>query len=437
MFAIAALASCSQNEDTPDNPVFGGQEAKVTLRLKGDAAPSRAVGVAPEAEAEKAIDNLSVFIFNKVTEGLVTKKHFAKAALSGDITIDTKTDGDKVVVIANAAENEVAFNTLFSGVSSLATLRAVKMDLLNNGASAVQRAIKQESGKVLQNGWADIAYGSGDQSNVGNASVHMRFIGARIAVTAISWNGVKSGAFEPNPVTFDADNSKNFTIRAIYLMDANASTRLIPTLAGNTADSPVNPAEGGAVTVNNDYAPLNTRTFGCFEDITAAPWNQTGASQILSDDLGVKYSATLTPTVTGTSGAVQTIATPAWWYVFGNETNTTDGRATALVIKVGWLKGKSGETYPGSDTALGADEREDRYFTVYMDGLDYKGVIQSGKSYGITLKLNGNFLPASGTSGGTGGGGTTDPSTPSLDASVTVTVTTSTWRTVDFEKVWQ
>lgn len=435
MFAIAALASCSQNEDTPDTPVVGGKEAKVTLRLKGDGIPSRTIGEVPEEAAEKTIDNLSVLIFNKATEGLVTSKYFAKTDLNNGnkISVDTKTDGDKVVVIANAADDEAGFNTLFGAVSSLSTLRAVEMDLLNGGATADLRTIKQKSGKVLQNGWADVTYGIGDQSNTGTATVQMRFVGARIAVSSISWNGVNSGTFEPDPTVFDTDNSKNFTIRSIYLMDANASTRLIPTLAGNTADSPVNPGQAGDVTVNNDYADLTTRKFGCFEDITQAPWNKTG-NQILSDALGVQYTNSVKPTVTGNTGAVQTISNPAWWYVFGNPT-TSDNRPTVLVVKVGWLKGKSGETYPGASGALVNDEREDRYFTVYLDGID-KEVIQSGKAYGVTLKLNGNFKPASGNSGGTGGGGTVDPGTPSVDASVEVTVNTSTWRTVGLDKEW-
>lgn len=434
MFAMAALASCSQNEDISDSPVVGGKEAKVTLRLKGDGAVARTIGAVPNEEAEKAIDNLSVFIFNKATGGLVTSKHFAQAAINGGVvSVDTKTDGDKVVVIANAAEAEAGFNALFGSVSSLATLRAVQMDLLNTGANSTLRTIKQTPGKVLQNGWADIVYGEDGDPNKGKAAVQMRFVGARIAVSSISWNGTNSGTFEADPSVFDGDNTKNFTIRAIYLMDANASTRLIPTLEGSTSASPVNPGQPGEVTANNDYTDLTTRKFGCFEDITAAPWNKLG-EQILSDDLGVAYSNSLRPTVTpGVSNAGE-IQNPAWWYVFGNPA-PADNRPTILVVKVGWLKGKSGEVYPGTIEPLKADEREDRYFTVYLDGID-KAQVESGKAYGISLRLNGNFKPASGTTGGTGGGGTPDPGTPSLDASVEVTVTTATWRTVGLDKEW-
>ena len=439
MFAIAALAGCSQNEDAPDNPVVGGKEAKVTLKLKGDGAATRTIGAVPNESDEKAIDNLSVFIFNQTSGSLVTSAHFVKATVNGGVvSIDTKTDGNKVVVIANAAVDKAAFDALFSGVSSLATLRTIQMDLLNTHATdAGQRTIKQTSGKVLQNGWANVKYGSGDQSGVGTATVHMRFVGARIVVNAISWDGVNSGTFEPDPALFDGENSTaNFTIRGIYLMDANASTRLIPALAGNTADSPEN---SGAADVANDYVVLDTRKFGCFEDITADPWNKEGAShpQILSDDLGVAYAAANKPIVTDGTGTAKSISTPAWWYVFGNPAGISQ-RPTALVVKVGWLKGVKGQVYPGQTEAdkLTKNETENRYFTVYFDGVD-KEQLQCGKSYGVTLKLNGNFMPASGTGGGTGGGGSTDPGKPSVDASVEVTVNTSVWRTLDFAKEWK
>ena len=74
------------------------------------------------------------------------------------------------------------------------------------------------------------------------------------------------------------------------------------------------------------------------------------------------------------------------------------------------------------------------YFTTYFGGGD-KAELEAGKTYQVTLALNGNFKPAD--EGGSGGGGTEDPTKPTINSSVEVTVTAATWvNGADISKEW-
>lgn len=61
MCAIAALASCSQNDDVVPAGA-GGEEARVVLKLEGDAVDTRADVSATEEGAK--IKDITVFFFN-------------------------------------------------------------------------------------------------------------------------------------------------------------------------------------------------------------------------------------------------------------------------------------------------------------------------------------------------------------------------------------
>ena len=67
MCAIAALASCSQNEDVVTPTGSNAPKAQVILKLEGDAvANSRAVGDSEAASEDgAAIKNATVFFFNQ------------------------------------------------------------------------------------------------------------------------------------------------------------------------------------------------------------------------------------------------------------------------------------------------------------------------------------------------------------------------------------
>ena len=81
-----------------------------------------------------------------------------------------------------------------------------------------------------------------------------------------------------------------------------------------------------------------------------------------------------------------------------------------------------------SDEAL---KKESRYFTMYF-GEKKTGdsgnqpILNAGQRYSINIALNGSFDPGDGT----GGGGTTDPTKPSVDANVEITVAPAEWAAV-------
>lgn len=71
-----------------------------------------------------------------------------------------------------------------------------------------------------------------------------------------------------------------------------------------------------------------------------------------------------------------------------------------------------------------------KYFTMYFGekaagtGAANQPLLTAGKTYDMSMSLNGEFKP-----GGNAGGGGDDPTKPSVDASVTVSVTPAHWTT--------
>ena len=107
------------------------------------------------------------------------------------------------------------------------------------------------------------------------------------------------------------------------------------------------------------------------------------------------------------------------WYLFEN--SPASAHPTGLVIEVLWRS---------KDQSTNPDELLTKYFTMYFGEAGANGTTQpllaAGKTYDMALSLKGSFKP-----GGNAGGGGDDPTKPSVDASVTVTVTVAHWTTTD------
>ena len=100
------------------------------------------------------------------------------------------------------------------------------------------------------------------------------------------------------------------------------------------------------------------------------------------------------------------------------------------MVEVRWRKVKADAT---ANPAI-AEEVQTLYFTTYFGAGD-QAELEAGKAYSVALKLNGNFKPSS--SGGSGGGGITDPTKPTVNSSVEVTVTPASWAVVpEISKEW-
>ena len=117
--AIAALASCSKNEDIVTPTGSEAAEAKVTLKLEGDGTVTRAGDTQePADEAGADVKDLTVFFFNATGFIVGGPQYIVKGDLDKPIT--TTTDAAEVVVIANLGGGSVS--TKFKGVSSLEQL---------------------------------------------------------------------------------------------------------------------------------------------------------------------------------------------------------------------------------------------------------------------------------------------------------------------------
>ena len=110
-------------------------------------------------------------------------------------------------------------------------------------------------------------------------------------------------------------------------------------------------------------------------------------------------------------------------------TNNTDVTATTdhptvLVVVTKWRSVANSTTTPDLKT---------RYFTVYFGGGDQEA-IAAGNDYQVTLTLNGSFKPTE--DGGDGGGGTDDPSKPTVNSAVDITVDVKPWVVKTIDKEW-
>lgn len=105
------------------------------------------------------------------------------------------------------------------------------------------------------------------------------------------------------------------------------------------------------------------------------------------------------------------------WYLFEN--SSASNHPTGVVIEVVW-RSKDSSTEP-TDLLT-------KYFTIYFGetgtGGSTQPLLTAGNTYDMSLSLKGDFKP-----GGNAGGGGDDPTKPSVDATVTVTVTKAQWTT--------
>ena len=127
MCAIAALASCSQNdEEVPGGSEGNAPEAKVIIKLagSGEQATSRAAGIPGDLNTKNStVNDLTVFIFNQ-TGTVIKKEYIGNPATTGANTIQTTTDAKRVAVVANTGDL-TGTGGLFASVASDDALKAV------------------------------------------------------------------------------------------------------------------------------------------------------------------------------------------------------------------------------------------------------------------------------------------------------------------------
>lgn len=413
MCAIAALASCSQNDDeVPGGSDSNAPEAKVILKLagSGEQVNSRAAGVPDDLDAKNGtVNDLTVFIFNQ-TGTVITKKFIGTPSAVGANSISTTTDAKRVAVVANTGDLTGA-GGLFASVASEDALKAVVSDMLK-APSNPTGDLTHKDDNLYMSGVNDLGAFSDDGNGSQSASVTvaLHFPSVRLSLTKISFNG---GTVTDNKYVqkdqFAGDADANFTIDRVYLMNVQRTTHFLPA------------TDGGSDYIAQD---LKQYTGGV---AWSNPWTGPEPNQFKPNN---EYTIE-TGFATGAGLAANEISKIGHWYTFANTgVSALADHPTALVVEVRWRKVKADAT---ANPAI-AEEVQTLYFTTYFGAGD-QAELEAGKAYSVALKLNGNFKPSS--SGGSGGGGTTDPTKPTVNSSVEVTVTPASWAVVpEISKEW-
>lgn len=418
MCAIAALASCSQSDDeVPGGNESNAPEAKVIIKLAGNGgqSTSRVAGLPSNdalATSNGTVNDLTVFIFNSVGT-VITKSYIGTPAGAGANSVTTTTDATEVAVVANTGD-KTGPGEMFANVASKDALKAVLANMLTDETdpSAVVTQLDNNlymSGRGMLSTFT--ANGNGDMS--ANVTIQLHYLSARIQLSTITFNGkTVSDNKYVQASSFDGDDNANFTITRVYLMNVQRATHVLPT------------TDDGA-----DYIAqsLKQYTGGVAWN---APWTGTAPNKFKANS-EYAIEAGTDKFVPGNAAAQNTISNIGHWYTFAN-TDVADiaNHPTALVVEVKWRKIKA------DAIAVPPVAKEDQtlYFTTYFGGGD-QNELEPGKVYTVKLALNGNFKPTN--EGGSGGGGTTDPTKPTVNSSVEVTVTPATWELApEINKEW-
>ena len=383
MCAIPALASCSQNDDVAV-PTDSAPPAKVTIRFAGSEGMTRAIG-----SDDAVVNNLTAFFFNTAGALIKTPMPVAGNDLKLKITLATTTDASQVVLVAN-----VPAGTKFDAVTSLSKLKEFVVSSLGTEASG-NFPINQTKTNLTMSGWGAINMNADD--NTGTANVKLHFMAAKIETLKVTIGGKNVGHYADTEDGVTDD--KWFTIKQAYLMMAQTNSVLLPATdlgAWTGAFTPATFAYAGGLA-------WGTR-----------PWENppVNPDPVKATD----YLQTTIP-AGATSNVIDNILVSAPWYVFEN----ASPNATGVVLEVVCNVRKDNNTL----------EKESRYFTMYF-GEKKTGdsgnqpILNAGQRYSINIALNGSFDPGDGT----GGGGTTDPTKPSVDANVEITVAPAEWTAV-------
>lgn len=399
MCAIAALTSCSQSDDVA--PTGGdAPEAKVILKLEGDGVnATRAPGAEePATESGAAIKDVTVFFFNP-TGFIVGKPQYIEAASIGN-PITTTTDAAEVVVIANLGDKTA--DGTFDGISSLSRLQKLDFSsIATDGTGKV--TVNQSKDNLYSSGMGEITF----NDNTGTAEVQLHFVAARIKTVKIAWTAGQN--YAATEQALKDDNTKWFTIKKVYMMTAQTNSPLIPATTGTWKGF-----------VPQSYAFAGGVAWG------VAPWtwadNNIGEPKQTDDYLAL--AADLVESTSNVNQIDNALASKSW-YLFENSPAST--HPTGLVIEVLWRS---------KDQSTEVNDLLPKYFTMYFGESGTSGaaqpLLEAGKTYDMTLSLKGSFQP-----GGNAGGGGDDPTKPSVDASVEVSVNVAKWTTAEITKDFQ
>ena len=343
-FAAFTMFSCTNDEVENLGNNVPGEQAVLTIKLKGDGdnqAQSRAAGEAADAGGA-VINNYLVFLFRD-GGALDCAPHESNSDAAATITTGT-TAAKKAYVIANTG---ALANGPFATVKTEADLLAVAGSLMDNTNNA--------STQTKTNLWMSGANNVTFNGTNGTAAVSLSYVAAKIQLI------VKDNRTNMSTGTIQIEDKE------VVLLFAGKSGKFFGTQKSVQTDF---------YTGDNSYNnPFNT-------NVTT--------STALSDQV-------TTPFTDNTGDAVFN-----HFYTFGNDGTT---QPTILAIK-------STKTMNSTPSTI--------YYPVHFTTADAGHTIEPGKSYTVTVTLNGDVEAGA-------GGGTTDPEAPVISSSIEVTVTAAQW----------
>lgn len=386
MLAIAALASCTQenfNVDPPGTQPQEGEKMFVDITLTaGEITKAASV---PNATEEKTISDVTVFFLNP-TNQIVSRTYVSGASLTDDpenaaikkATVETRTTATQMMVIANIGEDRTGTAKPLN-LSTRAQLEAAEQDLATEQGSVLKPF--QEKSNVLMSGDGIVTTMTPDPDggpSTATATVTLNYIGAKISLKKIAISEKTLGTY-----------GSDYKFTRAFLLNVQTKSRYFPTTGA--------------------YLPA-TKVYA-----NGVEWDTAWG-----DDPGYPVVADFNQPLDITSITTSTPATDiAHWYVFENNPASVakDANATILAVEVEWtkVKGDGGST----PTVI-----VKKMFNVIFAPGD-KGVIEAGKAYDVELTFTGDFRPEN--DGGNGGGGDDNPDQPNISANVDITVTPADW----------
>lgn len=409
MCAVAALASCSQNDDEISGVGSNAPEAKVVIKVEGtgNQPGSRAAGLPTNddlAGKNGKVNNLTIFVFNS-SGNVITKKYFGTPA-TGANEVSTTTDAKEVAVVTNTGD-QMGAGKLFATVSSKDALKAVLADMFQNPDDPAG-PVSQKDDNVYMSGTGPVGTFADDNGAMkASVTVSLNYLAARMQLKEISFNDktVSDNKYVQDNL-FETTADANFTITRVFLMNVQRATHFLPATDNGT-----------------DYMTQGDKIFAGGV-AWADPWTGTAPNGFKPNN---EYSIEAgTDKFAATTNKISDIG---HWYTFAN-TGVSDivNHPTALVVEVKWRKTMA-------DSGAGIDKEDQTlYFATYFGGGD-QAELEPGKVYTVNIKLNGNFKPAD--EGGSGGGGTEEPDKPTVNSAIEVTVTPATWSLVpEISKEW-
>ena len=236
MCAIAALTSCSQNDDEIPGIDSNAPEAKVVIKLAGNGnqTDSRAAGL-PTNEtllaSNQKVNNLTIFVFN--SSGNVIAKKYIDTPAQGANEVSTTTDATEVAVVTNTGD-QTTTGGMFVAVSSKTALKAVLANMLAAPTDPAG-AVTQKDDNLYMSGLGTLsAFAKDGEVMKANVTIQLNYLSARIQLKEISFNGKGQDNKYVQANSFDTTDDANFTITRVYLMNVQRATHFLPATASGT-----------------------------------------------------------------------------------------------------------------------------------------------------------------------------------------------------------